>query len=145
MTVIQYKKRPGGYAFNNSLHHFFPEFASLKKEGAANSEDQIPVNIKETESDFVLEFVAPRFEKEDFKIRVDKNMLSVEAEPRTNSNESVKFIKSEYKFKPFKRSFTLTKDIDAEKISAKYVNGVLTLNLSKKVEVKEPAKKITIE
>ena len=145
MTVIQYKKHPGGYAFNNSVRHFFPEFSSLNRQGATESKEQVPVNIKETESDFILEFVAPVFEKEDFRISIDENILTVEAEAKNNSNGNVKFIKSEYKFSTFKRSFTLDDKIDAEKISAKYVNGVLTLNLGKKVEVKEPAKKITIE
>ena len=54
-------------------------------------------------------------------------------------------VRREYRFQSFKRSFTVDETIDAETISAKYVNGVLSLNLPKKASVKTSAKQISIQ
>lgn len=59
-------------------------------------------------------------------------------------NENEKQILKEFKPRSFKRSFTVDQDIDCENIVAKYENGVLTLNLPKKTDVKEATKNITI-
>jgi HSP20 family protein len=60
-------------------------------------------------------------------------------------NEGEKEIRREYSYRSFKRSFTLDEKIDAAGIDAKYVNGVLTLNLPKKEEVKSASKDINIQ
>lgn len=141
MTFVNYKNRPAGHVFNNSLNEFFPQFASLLKDEFR----QTPVNIKETENSYVLEVVAPGFSKEDFKISLDKNILTVEGEKKTESNnENEKLIKKEYTVKSFKRSFTVDENIDADSISANFVNGILTLNLAKKAEVKPSVKNISV-
>jgi HSP20 family protein len=143
MTVIRYKNRPAGYSFNNSLNDFLPQFPSLFKEDFKFS---TPVNIIETTSGYTLEVIAPGFEKENFSIHLDKNILTVSAEKKEEGeNNPEKFLQKEYSVKNFKRSFTLNEDINAEKIAAKYVNGVLILNLEKKEEVKPVTKQITVE
>jgi len=99
----------------------------------------------------ILLFVAPGFEKNDFKVNVDANILTVSAEKKTeekNDSDTAKNerqVRNEYVYRSFKRSFTIDEKIDASTIDAKYVNGVLTLNLPKKTEVKEAAKEITIQ
>ena len=60
-------------------------------------------------------------------------------------DENGKQIRREYSYRSFKRSFTLDEKINAEGIGAKYQNGVLTLNLPKKEEVKAAVKEITIQ
>jgi HSP20 family protein len=105
-----------------------------------------PVNIRETENDYVLEVIAPGFQKEDFKINLDNNTLTVSAEKKEETdNKNEKVVRKEFKQQSFSRSFTIDEKIDAENISAKYVNGVLTLNLAKKQEVKPQAKEISIQ
>jgi HSP20 family protein len=94
----------------------------------------------------VLEVIAPGFQKDDFKLNLDNNTLTVSAEKKDETeNQNEKFIRKEYKQQSFSRSFTIDENIDAENISAKYVNGVLTLNLAKKLEVKPPVKEISIQ
>ena len=94
----------------------------------------------------MLELVAPGFQKEDFKINLDNNTLTISAEKKEETeNQNEKFIRKEYKQQSFSRSFTIDENIDAGNISAKYVNGVLTLNLAKKQEVKPPVKEISIQ
>jgi HSP20 family protein len=113
---------------------------------APNFSSFTPVNIRETENSYVLEVVAPGFQKEDFKINLDNNTLTISVEKKEGiENPNEKFIRKEYKQHSFSRSFTIDENIDAESISAKYVNGVLTLNLAKKQEVKPQVKEISIQ
>ena len=93
-----------------------------------------------------MEVVAPGFEKADFKISVDQGLLTISAEKKDEvKEESPKNIRREYSISSFKRSFTLDEKIDATNIAASYINGVLTLNLPKKVEVKAPVTEIVIK
>ncbi len=109
-----------------------------------------PVNIVETNNDYELEINAAGRKKEDFKITVDKNILTVSFEKNEEKNnenpkEYKKFIKKEFVLSSFKRSFTLDEKINAEGIQAKYENGILTLTLPKKEEVKVMPKEIAVQ
>ncbi len=105
----------------------------------------IPVNVKENEENYLLEVIAPGFEKEDFKINLEKNLLTISAEKKgENEVNTEKHLRKEYKHQSFKRSFTIDEKINAENINAKYVNGILTLNFPKKQEVKPTTKLIDI-
>ena len=144
MTVVRYKNRPNGnVAFNNLLSDFFPQFPSLFQEDLKQS---VPVNIRENEKEYLLDVVAPGLTKEDFRVNLDNNLLTISFEKKEETvNESEKQLRTEYKFQSFKRSFTLDEKINAEGISAQYVNGVLTLNLPKKEDVKPATKQISIQ
>ena len=143
MTVVRFKNRTNGVAsFNNLLSHVFPQMPSLYRDDLKYA---TPVNIKETEKEFLIELVAPGMVKEDFGINLEDNVLTISAgKEEETKNETEKVIRNEYKFTSFKRSFTLDEKIDAENIAAQYVNGVLTLNLPKKEEVKPATKQIAI-
>lgn len=148
MTMIKFKQRPVNGDFNNLIDDFFTPFSSIYRNDVATSNRKpfIPVNITESESGYSLEVVAPGLEKEDFKISLEKNLLTIAAgKKEAEEQPSTRVIRSEYKFQSFSRSFTLDEKIDGEGISAKYVNGVLTLNLPRKAEVKEATKQISIQ
>lgn len=104
------------------------------------------VNICETKDDYLLEFNVPGRKKEDFKITVDKNILSVSFENKEETKQEGKqFIKREFSTQSFKRSFTLDEKIKADDINAKYENGILYLTLPKKEEVKVLPKEISVK
>lgn len=144
MTLVRFANRPNGHlAFNNLLGDVFPQMPSLYKHDVRQA---VPVNIRETEKEYLLEVVAPGLKKEDFAVNLDKNLLTVSAETKEETvNEGEKQIRKEFRFQGFKRSFTLDEKINADGISAQYVNGILTLNLPKKEEVKPATKQITIQ
>ncbi len=144
MTVVQFKNKPYRAAsFNNFLSDLFPQNASLFKDDFSLA---VPVNIKETAKEFVVEVVAPGLNKEDFKVNIEAQLLTISVEKNEEKAvEGEKVILKEYKTRSFKRSFTIGEKINADEISAQYVNGVLTLNLAKKEEVKPAAKQITIQ
>jgi HSP20 family protein len=150
MTQVKFNRRPLESSFNNLFGDLFSELPVIYRNDATWN-GSTPVNIKETQKDYELEVVAPGFEKSDFKIHVEQDVLTISAEKKNvvkqevdkSSNE--KQVLREYSYRSFKRSFTLDEKIDASAIEAKYVNGVLTLNLPKKAEVKASTKEITIQ
>lgn len=148
MTLVKFQNRPSNKSFNNFMDDFFATVPSILRDDFVTPSFRsfTPVNIRETENGYVLELVAPSFQKEDFKINLDNNTLTISVEKKEETeNQNEKFIRKEYKQQSFSRSFTIDENIDAENISAKYVNGVLTLNLAKKQEVKPQVKEISIQ
>lgn len=98
------------------------------------------VNIRETNDNFEVEMAAPGMDKNDFKIELSNNMLTIgsEKENRQVENENGKYSRREFSYQSFQRSFHLSKDVvDAENISARYENGVLYVNIPKKEQAKQ--------
>ena len=153
MTHVKFGHRPFERSFNNLVDDLFSELPVLYRNGTEQGfKGFAPVNIRESEKEYSLDVVAPGFEKGDFRVSVDQGILTVSAEKKEdvkenagNASDSEKHIRREYKFRSFKRSFTLDEKIDAAGIEAKYNNGVLTLNLPKKEAVKVSAQEITIQ
>ncbi len=106
-------------------------------------EQSLPaVNIKENKNDFKIEFAAPGFKKNDFKIDIEGDMLTISAEKEVEKNEEKElFTRKEFSYNSFSRSFTLPQTVNSEKIDAKYSDGLLKLIVSKKEEAKKILKK----
>lgn len=148
MTLVQFKNKPGAtVSFNNFMDDLFPTVPSLFREAfkTPGSKHFTPVNVKENEQGYILDVIAPGFDKEDFKVNVEHNILTIVGEKKAEDKiENERLLRSEYNLQSFKRSFTIDEKIDADNISAKYVNGVLSLNLPRLADVKEATKQITI-
>ena len=104
-----------------------------------------PVNLIESKESYTIELSAPGFDKDDFKIELDNFNLSVSLDIDNKMNESIQYIKREYNYSSFKRSFKLAKYSDIKKIDASYVNGILTIQIPKTKEaIPLPVKSIKI-
>lgn len=148
MAYVKFSRKPFEGTFNNLVDDLFTELPVLLSSGFNNTvrKDSVPVNVKEIEKSFQLDVIAPGFDKTDFKVNIEQDILTVSAEKTNEVNEeSEKQIRKEYNFRSFKRSFTLDEKIDATNIEASYVNGVLRLNLPKKEAVKQSATEIVIK
>ena len=102
------------------------------------------VNISENDTEFHIELAAPGLKKEDFKINLDKNVLSISVE-RKDEYENKKYNKREYSYTSFVRSFTLPESADIEKIDAEYSDGILKVTVAKLEEATMPPKEISIK
>jgi HSP20 family protein len=103
------------------------------------------VNIQETEENFMLALAAPGKTKKDFNIELDNNVLTISSEEReekTSSDANGRFTRKEFNYNNFKRAFSLPETVESDKISAAYKNGVLEINLPKKEEAKQQAKRM---
>ncbi len=108
----------------NTLDHFFvPDYSTNKP----------AVNVIESENGFRIELAVPGLKKEDFKIDVDGDRLTISAEKKNESEEKgEKYSRKEFSYQSFQRAFTLPETVDAEKISAVYEAGILNISVPKK-------------
>lgn len=143
MTLVKFNNRTRSHApyFNNVFDSLFSE--ALNKNYTIN---KVPgVNILESETNYTIELAAPGLEKSDFQINLKKDTLSVWAEKKEADGELKKnYSRKEFDYLSFARSFSLPESVDAEKIAAEYVNGILTIEIGKRVEVKEESKEIKV-
>jgi len=107
-------------------------------------------NIKENQTEFILELAVPGVNKENFNIEVIGNLLKVSSvnpglEKGTDEVEA-KYTRKEFDFQSFKKNFSLPKNVDLSKeVSAKYENGILMIKIFKLIKSQDTAKKITVE
>lgn len=145
MTLIKFNKhhpaRMGRFMpmFDEVFNDFLGGSLAHAGKGAA-------VNIKEDDKNYFLEFAAPGFEKEEFKISAENSLLTVSAEKKTENNEeSNGYTRREFAYSSFQRSFNLPENADSDNIKAAYKNGILNVSIPKKEESKPSTRSINIE
>ena len=146
MTLVKVNN-PFSKSFDGMMKELFNEFpAAVNKTVREDVLNFPPVNIIEKTDRYQLSIAAPGFEKADFIIKLEANTLSISTEKKeTLTEETDKLIRKEFGYKAFKRSFTIDEKIDTTNISAKYENGILTLELPKREIQKPDAKEINIQ
>lgn len=106
------------------------------------------VNVSESDNAYKISLAAPGLSKEDFKINIDGDLITISAE-KTSRKEAKedKYTRKEYNYTSFSRTFTLPENIKSEKIDARYENGELMIMLPKLVVENKTAthKKIEIK
>jgi HSP20 family protein len=105
------------------------------------------VNVKETDDDYIIEVAAPGMSKKDFKVNMQNNVLTISSEKQEEKNEEEdNYTRREFCYRSFQRSFTVPgHQVDSDKIKASYNDGILSINLPKREEVKpKPAREIKI-
>ena len=149
MTLLKLKNEPASRMMDRSplmFNELFNDFFDNVVNTNVNRFTAPAVNITESDDNFKLAVAAPGLSKEDFKISIDNDLLSISAEKKEEKNSAnEKYNRKEFSFSSFKRTFTLPEHVDAEKIGAAYDNGVMTLTLPKREEAKpKPAREIKI-
>lgn len=105
------------------------------------------VNVKEDPNGFEVEMAAPGFEKTDFRVSLNKNLLTIASERKVENEtkEDQRFTRREFSYQSFSRSFTLPEVVQQDEITAKYENGILKVWIPKKEDAKpKPPKQIEI-
>ena len=104
------------------------------------------MNVQEHEEDFEIEFAAPSFNKKDFEVFIEEDVLHVRGEKEEeDETKDEDYTRKEFSYKSFEKSMTLPTTIDLDQdVKAVYKNGVLKIKLLKKEEavVKEVPKKV---
>lgn len=104
------------------------------------------IDVSENDAAFTVKADIPGVKKEDINVRVDGNLVQIDAETRSEKEtkrNGDKVLRSERHYGSISRSFSLGQDVDEAKVQAKYADGVLTLELPKKAP--EPSSKINIQ
>jgi HSP20 family protein len=136
-------------SYYSSFPSFFDNFFSRdlmdwNSQNFSNTDTTIPaVNVKEDEEKYQIEVAAPGMNKEDFKVKIENNVLTISSERKEEKDEKKKgYNRREFSYESFHRSFTLPEGhVVSEKITASYDNGILNIELPKREEVKPQAPK----
>ena len=97
------------------------------------------------ENGYRIDVAVPGLSKKDFNIDLENDVLTISSEQKENKNEKKhNYMRREFSYTSFKRSFQLPETIDQENIKASHDAGILTIQLPKKEEVVQKAPK-TIE
>lgn len=99
-------------------------------------------NVKETDKEYRIEVSIPGLKKEDIKVNIENEILSISAENKDEKNEEgEKYTRKEFSYNSFSRSFQLPKIANTEKTDASYENGILKVVINKKEEASKDTKK----
>lgn len=147
--------------FGNNRRHEFPLFPQLFDDfltreifnaplNHSNFENTIPaVNVKETDAAYNLELAVPGMNKEDFKVNIENNVLTISAQRENKTEEKTddgKYSRREFSYQSFKRAFSLPENsVEADNITASYKDGILYLSLPKKEAVKATVKEVKVD
>ena len=134
------------HLFQENLNRFFND--DLWGFSKIDQQANVPVNLRETDQSYEMSLIAPGLRKEDFKLNVTNDLLTVSYEQKEEHHEEKAeegWLRKEYKMQSFSRSFTLDDSVDVNKISASYDNGVLHLSLPKKENARRISKTIDIK
>ena len=141
MNLVRFHHHPHGVVTRNLVSELFDNL--LRNDHDENYLNECnckpATNILETEKDFRLEMLLPGFKKEDVQLNYHENMLTVKVElpeEKEGSNEDYKYEHREFTIYSFERKFRVPKTVDAEKINARFENGILLLTLPKKEEAR---------
>jgi HSP20 family protein len=157
-TMRRFKTKPNEnrkpvwveYAFNVPVSYNDMDRRISKQQNFQNTGISTPaVNIIETNDDFRLEMVAPGMRKESFKIELEENVLSItydHVDNREEKRNGWNYLRHEYNYHSFSRSFTLPETVNSGGIEASYEDGILKLIIPKKEEAKkQPARQIAVD
>lgn len=129
MSIVRYNSNDFVPAtFSSLVDRFFNE--SIARSGGSTFVPK--VDIIENPDSYELHFAAPGLSKDDFKIEVNDNQLTVSGERKfVNEKKEKNYHSVETQYGSFNRSFSLPENVDGTKINAKYNNGILELTLPK--------------
>ena len=133
MTLVKY--RPNRVRNFNGMDEFINRFFEDTFRGDSKYDYVPAADIREDEKSYIINMDVPGLTKEDLNVSLDKHFLSISGEKKSENEESDrKYHLVERNYGSFKRSFRLPEDIDANQISAKVENGILSVSIEKAEE-----------
>ncbi len=105
------------------------------------------VNVTEEDKSYRIEVAAPGVDRKDFNINIENDLLTISSEQKENKEDNNrKYMRREFSYNTFKRSFQLPESVDLENIKASHDLGILIIELPKKEELVQKApREIEIE
>ena len=126
---------------SKSVNSFFDDFITkdlfdwTDKNFASLGSNLPSVNLKETDTNIEIELAAPGMKKEDFKVEIENDMLIISSEKEEEKEEVGKkdnYIRKEFNYQSFCRTFSLPETANENKIEANYKDGILHVVIEKK-------------
>jgi len=127
MNLVRYN--PNSLDLLDNVSRWFDDFFAAPTFGGTSLP---PVDVKETDSEYLMEVELPGLSEKDVEVKLDNNLLTISSQ-KSEKNEEKKngYILRERSTSQFSRSFVLPDSIDREKIGAEFKNGILHLTFPK--------------
>ncbi len=133
MSIVKYNSMLNDFvptSFSNMIDRFFAD--SVARTGGSVYSFVPRVDVIEEEKAFEIHVAVPGMNKEDFKIDLNDNYLTISGERKQTRERKENLFRSfETQYGSFSRSFSLPENVDASKIGAQYVNGILVVSVPK--------------
>lgn len=135
MSLVQLLRdlEPG---FNTNFSFIDPAYRTKYCDDEGNRALEVAIDVKESDSEFILEAEVPGIQLEDIKIKYEEDKLILSGEKLSENTEGEKRLQRKRNFGKFERKFTVPEGIDLEEIKASMKNGVLRVSLPK-IELEE--------
>ena len=130
MTLIKFEPLRELETFQDRIQRYFDDFSNF----GFNFNDSFNprIDISEDKSGINVSVEIPGVKKDNIKITLQDNILTIEGEKKKESEQKEKnYFRAERIYGSFKRSFTLPAEVDSEKVEAKFEDGMLNINLQK--------------
>lgn len=129
---------------------FSKDFLGYTKKELSKLEATLPsANIDESEKEYIIELAVPGLKKEDLNVELKQNVLTISSEQKEEKeekDEQKNFLRKEFSYRSFKRSFQLPESADSSKLDAIYDNGILRIEVGKKLnEANKQIKRIEVK
>lgn len=128
----------------NRLFEPFARFATGEEELVSGTWVP-PVDVAETQDKIFVRAEVPGMKQEDISIEFENGLLTIKGERKLEKSEGVTWHRVERIYGNFRRSFTLPRSVDPEKISASYREGILEVEVPKREEAKPKHIKIAVK
>ena len=137
--------RPWRSPFDNLFDAFFGEDSRLPVL-PGNAAFTPRIDVKEDDVSYEISAELPGLEEKDIEISVADGSLVLRGEKSSNSEEKEgKYFRQERIYGRFERAFHLPDGVEAEKIEAKFKNGILAITLPKKEEAKKVVRQVEVK
>jgi HSP20 family protein len=145
MTFIRFFN-PDLFNRDENTDEAYEKLAQRFNQGFHVNHGEVPAsNIIETETAFQIEMALPGVDKKDIRVEQDKGILTIRIEKSEENKEKDGYTRKEFDFSGASRTFKTGEKVDTENITARYENGVLTVQLPKKEAFAKPSRMISVE
>lgn len=142
MTLVRFEPMRELESFNDRFRRFFDDFPGFNLDESFSPK----IDVSERENKIFVEADLPGVKKENLKLTLEDNILTLEGERKNESeNKNGKYYRRERVYGNFKRSFTLPSEVDGNNVNAKFENGTLRVELNKVEPRKAEQRKIELK
>ncbi len=144
MTLIRFEPLKELETLHDRMQKYFDGFPGFGSDFSSTFSPKI--DISDDEKNVYVEAELPGLKKEDIKITLQDNILTLKGEKnKVEEKKEKNYYRSERSYGSFQRSFTLPVEVDSEKVNAKYENGTLILTLEKLLATHSKVKEISLK
>lgn len=142
MTLIKFEPLKELESFSNRIQRYFEDFPSMDFQSSFSPR----IDISEDENNIIVEAEVPGIKKEELKLTLHDNILTLKGEKKMEEEKKGKnYYRNERIYGSFQRSFTLPEEVDSNKVETNFHDGMLTIKMKKAAPKPSNVKEIELK